>query len=456
MYEQPYNPFVKNLSAVKDYFKSPVVLVYGILQALATVLSLASVILISTKLKDIIGYFRGYVLYFCDEIGASASDRSRIQNLFDQVDVSSGSSSVLSSIPTVLVSGLMVAAIFIIYFKSRNADPSATPITGFTILYVFSVIALVFSILAAIAVALFFVLMFLLYTKVASATAGHIAADFSDVPIIGTLIKNDPSLRDALDDIGSNVLLVMIIVLLVVMAIVFFFVFFTAINRMRYYKSVRQSLSTVELQTKGAKPYAVMCMISAVSTGLSLTSFVSLLFPPHLKGQSNPMTGIAVLLMASTAVSFVSLILEWKIALGYKNHIDSIKYGYNTPAAPAAPYAPFAQAPGFFGAQNQPMNNPYVRYAPPVPEQETAPQAQDTGAENAYADPYGTDEPDSDRIDDLVNEISAESMTEDAPAETMENAAADNAIPEAAPTCPLCGAEVDPTAPFCGNCGNRL
>ena len=56
MYEQPYNPYRNNIDIIKNYFKSPMVLVLGILGAVlglvllaVLVLSLVLVAVIHTK-----------------------------------------------------------------------------------------------------------------------------------------------------------------------------------------------------------------------------------------------------------------------------------------------------------------------------------------------------------------------------------------------------------------------
>ena len=42
MYEQPYNPYRNNIDIIKNYFKSPMVLVLGILSIVSMILSAAN------------------------------------------------------------------------------------------------------------------------------------------------------------------------------------------------------------------------------------------------------------------------------------------------------------------------------------------------------------------------------------------------------------------------------
>lgn len=468
MYEQPYNPFVKNLTAVKDYFKTPFTLFLSLAHAVSAILSLVVTILLATKSKELIAFIRDYILYLCDELDAPAATRSRITEAFNELHSSSVPEVVLSAVPALLITLMIAAAFLMIWSKSRREDPASSPIAGVSVLYVFSIISLVGAILVTVGVALIFVFLFWAYATYAS------SANLRDIPLIGELTDRYPEIND----MDSTVFLVVIIALLFVAAIAVFLILFTAINKKRYYKSVKDSLSTVELQNKGAKPYGVMCVIFAVSQLCTLLSGISLLFPPHLSGKSNPFLGVTILLLLSIAASGVAYVFEAKLALGYRKHIDAVKYGYHTPSAPA-PYAPFSGGAGFYPPQNLPQNNPYARYTPPIAPPAAPEAAPFSGAEapaeapadtaNAYADPYGADapekaepaaEPDTIAAAPAATEIlSADDGTEepaDASAEPAQAAETAAEEPPVAPTCPLCGAEVDPTASFCGNCGNRL
>lgn len=441
MYDQPFNPFAKNLTTVKEYFKTPATLAIGICQIVGTVLSLAATILISTKSKEVLAYIRSYASFICDEVKANAYERSQILKLVNSAKASDVSVSVLSSIPAVLIAILTATAFFIVFFKCRDAEPNSSPMTGFTILYVFAVISLVVTILATVGVVALFVLLFLVYSMMASGSNEGLIIDLRrelrNLPFIDDFFNGDPK--------NATIFLIVVISLLVVALVAIFYALFTAISRLRYYKSVRNSLSSVELQNKGAKAYGVMCIFGTIGTGCSLLSMVSLLFPTHLENQQNPFVGFAIILMLSLAASFVASLMEAKLALGYKKHIDNVKYGYNTPSAPAAPaapapsYAPFKPAPG---APQQ--NNPYVRrsgFPKPIIGFGDAPDLQ---TDNAYSDPFGADSRATEKLDAIVKEIEEE----ESPAPSAESAAV--------PTCPRCGEEVDPNAPFCGNCGNRL
>ena len=124
---------------------------------------------------------------------------------------------------------------------------------------------------------------------------------------------------------GSAVATVMII-FAVLLLIIAAFLLFTAINKFRYYSSVRTSISSVTLQSGGAKPYGVMCVISAVFSAFGILSSIgSFLFFGN-SGFSS-LTGVSLVTILGNILSFVIFVLDAKIALGYKKYIDEIMYG---------------------------------------------------------------------------------------------------------------------------------
>ena len=458
MYEHSYNPYAKNLSAVKEYFKSPYTLVLGIARAVTAVLSLVSAILIASKMKDIVSYVKDAILQAMTDTGADSAAKNEVTKFFADFDLSEVSYSALSSLPSVIIAALTAAAVFIIYFKSRSKNPDATPMTGFTILFVFSIITLIGMILAAIGVFLIVALLFVLYAGLSS---GKATIDIKDIPYFGDLIKKNPEIEKDL----PTITLVIGIVLAAVAVFAFFFILFTAINRVRYYNSVRKSISSVDLQSKGAKPYGVMCILSAIGTGSSLLSTFSMIFTPSVNGKSNPLVGISVVSALSLAASFVALVMEAKLSLGYKKYIDSVKYGYNTPVAPTAPYSPFLANGGYFNNQNDaPQVNPYM---PPAPAAEPTPENDHAAMlDSLFGEVVTQDAPQPEAVvtEAVESGFSAPEAAPDAadvePAfeEPQPEPIADEPQPAvfAAPTCPVCGGEVDSDAPFCGNCGSRL
>ena len=412
MYEQPFNPYIKNLTVVKEYFRTPRVLVIGISQVIGALLSLIAGILITTHIPELLSYARTAFIWFCNQQDFSSSFRDDVVRELDKVSPNTASVYAVSGmIPSFIITCLFATAFILIYFKSRSANPIDSPKAGVIILYVFAIIELIGVILCVIGFAAIIALLFIAYAQ-GSVTTGKWDLPFS---------------QDYLPfNVDKTILLAVAIAVTVVLVIASFVLLFVAINRMRYYKSIKNSLSTVDLHSEGARPYGVMCIIKAVFLGLSALSMPSSMFVDSPLRAPEFMTGVIILCALSTAVSCVSAVMEGSLALGYKKNIDNAKYGYAAHAVPAAPYAPFNAGMNGFAPQNRQQYNPY-KPAAPAPDQDEP----DVSSENAYSDPYGEDVSDTDHPEAKTDET-------------------------ATPTCPSCGAEADPDAPFCGNCGNKL
>ena len=398
MYEQPYNPFSRNLAIVKDYFKSGSVLALAITRTITIILSIATAILgvgATANISSLSGYLQ--------QLGISSEELEQSMQAFEQYGGTSLLSSLISMIPGVLISILPAAALFIIYFKSRNESPESSPKAGVMILYVLSVISLVCMIIATVIAGLSIVVTVWAVIVFGNQNAG--SSDFTfENPTDGQRynINIDPALITVVAIIGAVFFAIFIVIALVYV-----------VSQKRYYGSIKDSISSVELQNRGAKAYGVFCVIFAVFAGLGLlgipASFLSL-GALHLDT-----AGIIALIVSDLAsvVAFVQLIFEAKVALGYKKYIDEVKYGYNRHASgPYSPYtAPQGQVP--YAAPVQPAQEAGP-YDPILPE---APAA----SANPYADSY-------------------------------------TAAPKA-PTafvCPSCGSPIDPDITYCGNCGTKL
>ena len=416
MYEQPFNPFAKNLAIVKDYFKSSSVLIFAILKSVAVVLTIPMSIL-STIVAP---YFILSAKYSMENSlsGVPASDAQSIRDMMDpfwqfiQSSIQSSASplqTVVNNLPSISVAALVAVALFLIYFKSKNENAASSPKAGVVILYVLAVIELVCVWIAVVAVALVVIFLFWLYAALQGST-GSISS------IEAPMFLSDPIVLPFTIEVEAIRIIVLVLAITVTVSLVIgaFFSLFTAINKKRFYRSIKQSITTVELQSKGARPYGVMCIFGAVFSGIGLTNLVSnftLLFSVPANGAY-----ITYIILSSLIqiAAFVALIFEAKIALGYKKYIDDKKYGYSRPVAPSAPYSPFPYSQGGSAPQN-----PYT--AAPSRQAPNAPAAAPSSAPAAV------------------------------PAEKPSAPAAPTAS-----TCPRCGTAVDKNAPFCGNCGNKL
>ena len=389
MYEQPFNPYASNLAAVKNYFKQPRILVMAIIYVLTAIAgvvqSLAASASIPGFLSDLMNYFDKLGI----DSGISAAE-------LDSVNQALSQSTIISITPSLVISAavsvLIATAFFIIYFKSRNEAAESTPITGVTILYVLSIISLIFVIIGVIGMVVIAAFLITFSGRVASSVGDSKPIDIGNGY---QMTFNGPALGTAFIILG--------IILLIISA----FLMFTAINKFRYYSSVKSSISSVSLQSGGAKPYGVMCVISAVFTASSVLGSLGSLILAGSSGFSS-LTGLLLATLLVNALSFATLVVDAKIALGYKKYIDQNMYGYNEPANGGS--------------------DPSGTSLPEYNRQDVTP-----GTEQ---NPYFAPQPKT--YNDGFSQSSQQAERPSVPA-----------------VCPNCGAPTE-GGPFCGNCGTKL
>jgi len=431
MYEQPYNPYENNLSIVKNYFKSNSVLILAILRAAAIIISIVLSIIVAMQLPAFIRSIEASILSFMSNTGAPGELISSTSELFYQADGiinsvvgSISTSSIISTITSQIVPGLIAIATFIIYFKSRNESPLSSPKAGVTILYVLSVIFLVITIIACVAVGLVIVCLFWLYFQLGGRRSSIILTPDQFGSVNLTL---EPEL-----------LLIFTIIITVIALIGMVIALLVATTRKRYFKSIKDSITGVELKNRGAKGYGIFCIIGAIFSGMSLLSTPSSFV--FLKGMPSMLVTVIIFSTVIQLISFVGLIFEAKIALGYKTHIDNMKYGYNgaTPVSPAAPYTPYVPTAAPVTDNYSADQNPYT--SAPVYEQ---PQSNDS---------YRSEFAGYDRVPTYEEPAPAVPVPVEEPAPEVTAPAEEPAVS----VCPACGEPTEPGAPFCGNCGNKL
>ncbi len=403
MYEQPYNPYAENLSVVKEYFKSSRVLVMGILYLVSLLVSIGSSIYTMAHPNAIIDY----VLQLLNRLDPQlySSVREQMPQLLESVESGSNISTILSIAMSVIITGLFVAAYFLIFTKSRNSSEVATPQAGVSILHVFAVLTLILTIIGIIGGVLAVVALFAL----------------------GNAILNDAQVPDMVplgDNTYINVsqfLTVVTVSLAVVVVIATIIALIYTINRVRYYSSVKKSLTTVDLENGGAKGYGVMCIIFGVFSAFGTLGTMISIFSITGDYRVN-----VILSFVANLVMTLILFIEGSLALGYRKHIDNYKYGYNS-----APYGQY-QDPSYVPAM--PDADPYGVSGQDGYAGYNVPPQQDP-YNGSYSD-YGNNYVDPAVQDNYVQYD-------------------DSAAPAAPAVCPNCGAEVG-NHPFCSKCGTKL
>ena len=397
MYEQPFNPYAANLAAVKNCLSRPKVLVLGILYIVSAVLGVIYTLLINANTNLIAQTVFSYLESYGISMG-SANDA--IGSLNSNISASTIMSAAVSAIITLL----FAAGFILMYVKSRNLSPESSPKSGVTILYVFAVISLVLTILGVIGA----VIVVLLFSYLFIAQTSGSGSSESVVQSLETTYG-----------VTSGAITAVLIILGVIVLLAIAYALFIAINRVRFYGSVRNSMQSIELENKGASPYGAACVINAIFTAFSITGMFTIFSVLTSSHVYTPIVTIFVISLLNTVLSAVMLIVEAAIAFSYKKHIDNIKFGYSDAGDqgfhPGIPYD--ARANGGYG------RNSGTHFADSSPRRDVYSVDQSRQGVNPYNDGFSD---------------AASPQRQSAP-----------------PVCPFCGAPDDGST-FCSNCGAKL
>lgn len=390
MYDVQFNPFSQNIAIVKGYFKKVPVLILAILHLLSTSLCLVFGIALSSWEAQYAVSLNSMLSQ--NNISASPEDLN--------VAVSSSLfSNVAFCVPVFIIGVLMFLGFLLLFIKSRNSNPNASPKAGAVILFVLSVIEMIASIIITI---LLFVGILLMALGIGVFATSSMNSQ-SDVEIFSLLMA----------------------VMMIFTAVFAFVQLFYCIHKMRYFKAVKNSLSSVDLYYSGAGAYGVMNIIFTVFALIGIGLAVILV---PVTGEFTDVmmmdagysiyegidVGTVLPLMMLCCVTLlliiVTMIFEAVVALGYKSYIKNIKMGYRTPDIPAAPYQPAAQ-PGYTAVQQ-----------PFYPAQPTVQQQTQQGFPQYHSEEI-----------DLVVPAGFNSFS-----------------------CPVCNMPVNSDALFCPKCGQKL
>ena len=133
--EPTFNPFAQNVAIIKSYFKRPLVLAIAILYIIVAVASIAVTFSTSAGISEMYN-----TLFSIPEVTESMTEQD--MKMFELYTNSSYMSISMASsmIPSLIIMVLTVVSYFIIYLKSENENPYATPRAGFTILFILSIL----------------------------------------------------------------------------------------------------------------------------------------------------------------------------------------------------------------------------------------------------------------------------------------------------------------------------
>lgn len=360
--QQTFNPYEQNQLIVKSYFKKPIVLIIGIFTILSAIVSVVISTLTATATSNIVSVF------------SSISNNMNIQSnevLSELSKQMTGVSKIFSSVPSTLITLLSAVAFILIFIQSRSSNPKSVPNAGVGILHVIAIIKFVLSIIVAV---LFGLLIAFLFVAVSLATSSS-------------------------NEAGAAYIFV--VILSVILAGIATLLITYSVSRAHFYKSVKLSLTSINLHTKGAKAYGVFNIVFAATNGLSLlwTALAIAVFKAGTRTVSGAMTmdqaniifdslsDVYELSLFTTALGLVMSILTAVVVLGYKKHIESYTNGYTSNAPNTTqPYMQQPYAPQAEPVQPDLSQQPY--YQPPVSPVPQTQQPQQSGQPQSPASPY--------------------------------------------------------------------
>lgn len=420
------SPYQQNIDIIKNFFKKPIVLVNTIIETLAIPVVFLMLYFLSNFMNSLIyeSYSSSYSYY--DYYSYNPVP------MFDSFLFGIG---IIACIPAVLT----IVAKFLIYFKSKNPDPNVKPSAGFTILWVMSIISVVFLSLAC------FIFVISMIIAIFAVSAYSAYENYSYGYGYGSTQSS------------TMLLVVIFIIYLVVFAVAFFFI----INQMRFYGSVRKGLNSIYLKNNGAMIYGVFQIVGGVFSTLTFLMYVFVLIAfASVAAMDSSMANVPLDFFAAATIciglSAASAITGGIIAVKYSGYIKNIVLGsnqqfnanvpYSNPVPVAAPSVnPFDNA--YPQQQPQPpmQNNPYgdVQNENPytAPQQVTPPQPTEPVApENEYYQPVENPAPQ----EEAPQPESPKTETPQAEDVHQNN------------FCPNCGSKVFRSDIFCNNCGTKL
>ncbi|MCH5301073.1 MAG: hypothetical protein J1E56_07120 [Ruminococcus sp.] len=411
------NPFQQNIDIIKNFFKKPIVLVNTLFEIMIIPVTLFLFFSIANYLKYsfyAMGNFMSlYDDYYNPQIGNS------LVNFILFIGI-------IACIPSVLT----VIAKFIIYFKSKNPNPNANPSSGFTILWILSIISV-----SLMGLLCFFFIIAMIMAIFSSATLNQLSYYSSyDYSYPGTTAT------------------IAFVILLIIYSIIFAIALFYLINQLRFYQSVRKSLNSIYLKRNGAMIFGVFRIISGSFNCISfLIYLLGLIGVASVSASLSDAQSVPIYILALITVLLGlgagSSLTGGIIAVKYAGYIKSIVTGTNQQFNANFPYSNPVPFSNNAYAQTQPIqNNPFDNiqnqnpYANPQQINPQEPQA--PVSDNQYYEPVGNPDPQEDSPQ-------AEDTSQTEETFKTENNTNNN-------VCPNCGSPVFISDMFCNNCGTKL
>lgn len=319
-------PNARNLIIVKSYFKKPMALVIGLISLIMLVLNIIS----SAQTQQM------------------AQQISSSLNMSEEISASSN-----SNIISFIISGIIVLCLLMIYCMSLSSNPKSSPAPFFSILHVFSCIAMVGTIIVTFLWAIVTIVLIVNGKALCEA-------------IVKALTEQGFALSSQNITEMVEAFRVSFIVVAVIMLVAFVLSVFYYTNQTSFLKSCKRSCKEPALQKKGASAYGNFSIILAI---LQLVMFVVIFMLAKMasttgddslssifgSGALGSMMGIG---MVTTLLQPIQQLLIGVYAKGYAKHVDeNAQYSYAYAAASAASRGPEVNPIATFTTETRKSNN---------------------------------------------------------------------------------------------------
>ncbi len=305
-FQTQFNPYQQNIAILKSYFRKPTVLTQGILYIASIICSVASLFFMMPIMNEYINAILNTPQIKADMTATEFSFFDTFMTAYTNIVMTA------SIIPAIILTGLSALAFFIIYFKSKNDDPSSNPKAGVTILYVLSIIQLIPIILMCLIIALCIIV--IIVAAIATSFDSYAKDDSVFLGVIAAIYTV----------IFGGICAIMLLYF---------------INQVRYYKSILNGFNSVTLSYKGAGVFGVFSIIYGIYVVFNaLSGFIVIpIFDaiaqsvPEMAFMTDLVEIISPMFVFSAITSVISgaiSIINAVIALGYKKHIRNITDGF--------------------------------------------------------------------------------------------------------------------------------
>lgn len=393
--QQQINPYEQNNRYLKSLFSKPLFLIICVLSFVSVVFTFINSASVnpSALIDSILGDSRFYM---------STHDYISLVDTMESLFL-------IIVISFSLYSLAICLSYALLYFKSKNDSPSSNPKSGATILWVVSIIGLIFICIAAI-----------LFIFVS----------------IGLFVSASQSIYSESYTISA------VISLIFALAILFY-----GIAKLIFFSSVRSSFINLELSSKGSIAYGVFMIIITVISFFSTISLLSNETFSFMSVISSLISAVNNLLIIVFAFTFNSYVKKAKLNPWGMNNINSQPSG-NPPFFPQGQGGNVSPMNGNY--QQNPQGNPHqapnmnmgYTYKQQIPNQMPMQNPNDSHSFK--------NEPLQQPKMQFNNPNSANSTVK------TNNQPQKNGQVDLDKTCPVCGAAHGNNDVFCGNCGARV